>query len=481
MKIISHFFTNMLKERIKNKISMLSDNLIDTIINSINNDNQLDNNYLNIISSISDEANSLVKSIIVETFKELDDNYRNSYERKAKYNINKSNVSRTIVTLIGEITITRTYYESKNDGHKYFYLDDVIGLDKYDHYDPIVKAVAINTAFETNFSKAGKLTGERLMPIKSYFDDTNKQYTIPRQSICNWIKEWEAPIITFQQCNRDVKTLFIMGDEKYIGCQDLDNDIMSKAFVVFEGVEKISKGRRKLINKTSYTTYSAKPWEELIDILNQKYDLEKIENIYILSDGARWLKKGTEEMKVTNNVMVKFLLCEFHFKQSINRITSDADLRNKLLTSFNNDKKKTFINNVEEIIKVNPDREENIRKNLNYIINNYNNIKDMINFEIGSSMESHISHNVASLFSSRPKGYASTNINKYFRINDYKNNNFNISKIYIQSYKNTSVVNINEKQINAFFPQFKDTYSIHELQYNKKDYQTYKLKALTIV
>ena len=128
------------------------------------------------------------------------------------------------------------------------------------------------------------------MCINSYFDDTDKQYIIPRQSVCNWINNWEAPIISYQQCDRDVKTLFIMGDEKYIGCQDLDNDIIGKSFVAFEGVEKVSKGRRRLVNKTCYITYSKKPCEELIDILNNKYDLEKIENIYILSDGAKWLK-----------------------------------------------------------------------------------------------------------------------------------------------------------------------------------------------
>ena len=32
-----------------------------------------------------------------------------------------------------------------------------------------------------------------------------------------------------------------MADEKFIGCQDLDNDLMAKCFVVFEGLEKDGK------------------------------------------------------------------------------------------------------------------------------------------------------------------------------------------------------------------------------------------------
>lgn len=45
---------------------------------------------------------------------------------------------------------------------------------------------------------------------------------------------------------------------------------------------------------------------------------------------------------------------------------------------------------------------------------------------IGSLMESHISHCIANMFLSRHKGYPYKNINKYLEINDYKNNYLNI-------------------------------------------------------
>ena len=40
-----------------------------------------------------------------------------------------------------------------------------------------------------------------------------------------------------------------MADEKYIGAQDIDKDIMVKCFVTFEGIENISKNRRALVNR----------------------------------------------------------------------------------------------------------------------------------------------------------------------------------------------------------------------------------------
>ena len=77
-----------------------------------------------------------------------------------------------------------------------------------------------------------------------------------------------------------------MADEKYIGCQDLEKDIMTKCFVSFEGIERESKNRNKLINRTVFSTYSITPWTEFLDTITQKYDFTKINNIYIIGDGG---------------------------------------------------------------------------------------------------------------------------------------------------------------------------------------------------
>ena len=49
-----------------------------------------------------------------------------------------------------------------------------------------------------------------------------------------------------------------MTDEKYIRTQDIDKDIMVKSFVVFEGIQDISKGRRALINRFVFSHYGEK-------------------------------------------------------------------------------------------------------------------------------------------------------------------------------------------------------------------------------
>ena len=72
----------------------------------------------------------------------------------------------------------------------------------------------------------------------------------------------------------------------------------------------------------------------------------------------------------------------------------------------------------------------------------------MLKLDIGSSMESHISHLIAAFFSSRPKGFSTNRIYQYLKLNDYKNNGINIFNLYMSSYKNTEVVNVNEEHVN---------------------------------
>ena len=447
MNIISQFYKNLLKNRIITEINNISNELANNIVNNLFNTDI--NKYLNLISSIQSNTYELIRNVIVASFENIDEQYRNSNLRKKYYSINKSNVPRTLVTIFGDITYERTYYQSKLNGSYHFILDELFELPSYDHYDPIVKGIAIDKAFTTNQQQSGKDTGELFTNLALLSSENRYINQIPRQSIYNWIKKWNVPKYVYKEA-KTPNTLYIMADEKYIGCQDLDKDIMTKCFVSFEGIEKESKNRNKLINRTVFSTYSITPWTEFLDVITQKYDFTKINNIYIIGDGGTWIKKGLEHMKIEPQNIVKYLLCTFHFKQAINRITTNKDERTQLIYSFNNKKKKQFINDVIELLDKYPEKEKTINKNLDYIINNYAEIKNMIKNDIGSSMESHISHLIANTFASRPKGYSSKNIKKYLAINDFKNNNLNILNIYFQSYNNITQININDDSINDF-------------------------------
>ena len=412
--IISQKLINVLKNKIIPIISLKLFNDVEFLLNNLFvNDGS--NHYFNLIYKIQTSAREMVKSIVSSTFEELDNDFKESTYRKTRYFVNKSNVSRTLITIVGEITFKRTYYVSKHSNKKFFYIDKIFDLPKNDHYDPIVKAIAISKAVSTSQA----------------------------QSVYNWIKNWYVPNIVPKSVETP-DTLYVMADEKYIGSQDIEKDIMIKSFVAFENVIDVSKNRRKLVNRTVFSHYVDRPWLAFMDFIAMKYDFNKIKNICLLGDGASWIKSGTGELRLSQNNSVKFYLCEFHFKQAIHHITTDADERYYLIHIFKNKSKSYFIDAVGTIIYNNPNRKETITKKLNYIINNYANIKSMLDLNIGSSMESHISHLIASLFSSRPKGFSTKRITKYLKLNDYKNNNINIFKLYLSTYSQKKTTELYE-------------------------------------
>ena len=270
MNIISQNFRNVLKNRLESKINYLTSTFVDNLMNSLISK---DNVYLTLASEANRVSKDIAKEVIIEVIEEFDAYFRDSKERKRTYYVSKKDVPRTITTILGDLTFTRTLYVTKDRNEYYFYIDEMLGLPKYDHYDPIVKGLAIRETFYTNQAQAGRIVGERITDIANLADKNTAPFAISRQTIYSWLSKWNTTIV-YERHKSTPRTLYIMADEKYIGAQGKDGDIMAKAFVVFEGVKQVSKGRRALINRHVFTCRSSKPWEELLDRLIKIYDYD---------------------------------------------------------------------------------------------------------------------------------------------------------------------------------------------------------------
>lgn len=442
--IISQKLKNALTNKIFPLISQNVFDMLKLVINSITTDSpQL--RYFNLISSLYSSLRETVKSSLVTLLESIDLDYKDSQDRRLHYYISKSNVSRTIVTIVGEISFHRTYYIDKCTGKGFFYLDSLLGLPKYDHYDPLVKGIAISNAFHTSQAQSSKITSAFISEL-SYFSDYHPVKDIPRQSIFNWINEWNVPDIIPDSVETP-DSLFVMADEKFVGCQNLNKNLMLKSFVTFEDIKQIGKDRRQLVNRSVFSCYDSSAWPSFMDFIAKKYDFSKIKNIYLLGDGASWIKNGVGELKLHSTNNVNFYLCEFHFKQAIHHITTDKSERENLIQLVKMGTKKAFVNRVKQLIEENPKRKEMIQKKLTYLSNNYAAVKRMLALKFGSSMESHISHLIASFFASRPKGYSSNTIATYLKLNDFKNNGYNLFNIYLNSFSNVETITMDRKQL----------------------------------
>ena len=100
---ISQNFKNVLKNKIKILISPILYKSIDFIVDNLFEINNPDK-YFYFMNTIQSSVKELIKNIVITSFEELDNNFKNSNNRTSRYIINKSNVSRTIITIVGEIT-----------------------------------------------------------------------------------------------------------------------------------------------------------------------------------------------------------------------------------------------------------------------------------------------------------------------------------------------------------------------------------------
>lgn len=488
MNNIAQIYKNIIRNLIKKEIANLDDNKIDLLVNNLFNSSGSSSgsysSYVNLISSIQEGSRKIILQGLQEIFEKMDLEIRNYPSRVNMYVVNKSNVPRTIITIFGELTFKRTYYDSKIDGTPHFLLDENLNLPKGDRYDPIVKAEVIKAYTKTNQKQAGEIVGDNISLIMDKLKNINK--AIPRQSVYNWLKKWEKPE-TQIEAKETPSTLYIMIDEKFLGCQDLDNDIMVRSFISFTDEKKVLNNRNVLVNRIVFNTSKKSAWIDFADFIYKIYDSDKIKNIYVMSDGGTWITANISELKMHPDMVIKRLGCEFHFKKYVNMITTDKDKRKEIVQYFKTLTRAKFKNYLTGYYVEHPERKEIIQKAIKYILHNYTAIKAMLNFKIGSSMESHISHILAKPFGSRPKGYSSQNIEKYLKINDDFNNGINIYDLYMRSYdcieddETTQSIdnNINEQSKATTSTTYYNTSSIPLFNSSFDSKTNYKLKAMT--
>lgn len=238
--------------------------------------NTSNNRYTNLFLMFQEIMNTFSLSFFENLFEVLDSQFRESKERKEKYFINKSNVERTLITIFGTITFKRTLYQNKLTGEYYFYLDDLLGLEAYRNYDPLVRGILVQDSVLTNPNHTSIFSSLNVLNLKDYL---NNSFSIPKQTIYKFKQETKIRPIQYDEISHE-KTLYVMVDEKWIHKQDKTDHtkkkwIMSKVFVTFTGIKRKGK-RSRLIGRHIFITSSSTPWKDLMNEIDKIYNFEKL-------------------------------------------------------------------------------------------------------------------------------------------------------------------------------------------------------------
>ena len=421
---------SIIHQNYQNLLNKIFKNVIQTQIASISF-----KNYVELVMNLNNEVFRLARKTLVNFFEILDENFKNSKERKEKY-YTKGKSNRYLVTIFGEISFEREYYVPINDSNSneekgFFFVDKFIGLKSSDTYDSVVKALLMEAKVDQSFQKAA----DQISKLISLRND--RDIHISRQTVFNIFKNWELDlnINKFFDNPIDNEKLYIILDEKYISSQDSDKEsIMVKHAVIYTGKTKIADNRNKLNNKI--TISSTDSVFAFADRINSIIDLNytNIKELIISGDGANWIKSCYSNICTCDRSSKMFVLDKFHCCQAINHITKDDDYKNILYEYLFGNKKDDFIALCQIIINNNLERKDIINDKLNYILSNWNAIQKINNSSfIGCPMESHIANDLAKPFARDPKAYKRINLTKHIILRYYQLNNVNIFNLFLNS------------------------------------------------
>lgn len=386
-------------------------------------ENSIKNNEISMFSrdlrKVFDEAGRKTIVGILETVdKILFENQRRKQEYETK-DIRK----RTIITEYGNIEYTRRYYRNKQTKEYVYLADEKLGIEKNERISKDVESKIIELAHDISYSKAGK--------------SAIREEIISPTTVMKKLRKEELRVET-QEEKKQVKRLYIEADEDHVSERGKKIG-MPKLIYVHEG--NYTKGNRHILKNVHYIgslgKNSEELWLEVAEYIDKKYDVKRIERVYIGGDGARWIKEGLNWIEKS-----KFVLDKFHLLKYVNQATIELpQYRSKIWYNINIYDIVSLENIFKEIKEKTTEEKhkEKVKESWKYIKNQWDGIEiyeEEGKYLKGCSAEGHISHVYADRMSSRPRTWCDDGIEKMSRLRVFVSNG---GKIYEELIKRKKI------------------------------------------
>jgi hypothetical protein len=386
-------------------------------------------NFNNIIAMANSNMPKFTTSLLSEVFQYLDNEIAQNNERKKNWNIIKID-ERTISTVFGKITFSRRYYKNKNTGKYAYLLDESIGILPRQRLDVSLEAKIAEFANVLSFEKAGAMASDEIKVSKQ---------TV-KNIVAKFAQKHEEKYEDLDN-KKEVKVLFIEADEDHVSLQkSKKNNTLNRVIYIHEGKIQESKNRKFLLSKHVFASNLMTPEDMWIDVYNyiySNYDVTKIEKLFILGDGAQWIKTGLEWLDNS-----EFVLDSFHLNKSILIISGGKSREinkkryNQLKEFIYSKEKEKFNEYAKELIEEEKGESAKERKDKQrkYILNQWtwiiSNLDNKEKYQLGCSAEGHVSHILASRMSSRPLSWSKDGLEAITKLRIAIENGITRSGIY---------------------------------------------------
>lgn len=424
--------------------------------------------------NIYNSTNELNLNILKEILEYLDLQYKISKDRKDKYYVQQIR-ERTLITSLGIVSFNKTYYKSKvkiNGKYQYYsYLEDYLGIDKWAKMSLSAEVNLINNALDNGMTWAGK--------------NTIPNYEISRQTISTKVKNINYNYIENINKKNTPNILYIEADEVHANLQSKnpgDKNKIVPVILTHEG-HKEEFVKKKELKNTHYIASSIlktdKLWEETYKYLDTTYDLNKVDKIFLSSDGGKWI---TGYDIAFSNII--FVLDKFHYRKSLNYIFKKEPIITELADNYLRNK---MINEFKLLVKVQyelyPDQKDKMIKQQNYLLNHIDGIINQHHpdYKCPCSMEGHISNKYARFITSRPHSYSNDGLENITQLLTMKANNIKLTEEIYYKFKTGESV-YKKLNLEEFITKFKNqshTFIDNNLKYNTQyhvDNNSFNLK-----
>lgn len=320
--------------------------------------------------------------------------------------IKQRNVSRALLTDLGELRYKRTYFEAKG-GERYYLLDYLIGVEAYERLSKELCANLVQHAADKSMEKAAKDVGA----------------AVSRQTINNKVLSLKQVAVDGVRVEQTPKELHIFADEDHVHMRSGRGAIVP-LLTVTEGIDTTTN-RHKTINAVHFKGYGIKNdnfFENVSSFLNEKYDMDKTERVYVHADGGAWIQAAKDWFP-----NVRFVMDGYHLQKRLKRIAGlkgAAPYMRSLKKAIEKDDFEQFVRCCARIDAMQDDKgREVLGDNINFIQNNWEAIVLRMKGDVcGSCTEPLVSHVLSARLSRNPLAWSEHGIRQMAMVRVYVKN-----------------------------------------------------------
>ncbi len=194
--------------------------------------------------------------------------------RRDGITVKERGVERVITTDLGDLHYRRTYFTLKDGSYAYI-MDHVIGVEAYERFSKELVAEVLQASTVKSYQHA--------------IDSTKQEMS--RQTVHNRLMALDDLAADVDRVEITPETLDIFADEDHVHLTPKGQAIVPLVTIT-EGMDKSNPKRHKTIHPFHIGAYGATAEafrENVIAVLTERYDLNKVKQINVHGDGGAWI------------------------------------------------------------------------------------------------------------------------------------------------------------------------------------------------